>query len=151
MKTLSTKRGRPKLPRLPMNDTGTPELVMKRLRSETTEMLDMMLERSIIDVEQHWCGTHLRWLYTLRFGAPGVRAIDPLYMGGVDLEADDPHWRELREAEYAAALSMLGHRLANIVLAVAVHNEKPARNVVACLQEGLYRLTVHWCRQPRRV
>src|SRR5262245_3053505 len=103
------KRGRPRLQR-PLRDTGTPELVMKRLKQETAEALDLCLERDIITLDRHWCGVHLRWLYTLRYGAPGVRAIDPKHFGGRETKTDDPTWRALREMEYNEAILKLSDR-----------------------------------------
>jgi hypothetical protein len=119
------KRGRPKTLR-PMKDTGTPELVMKRLKQETAEALDLCLERCILTPEQHWYGVHLRWLYTLRYGAPGVRAIDPSHFGGRETKTDDPTWRSAREAEYNEAIIKLSDRgLAMPLLELCVYNERP--------------------------
>jgi len=120
------KRGRPRKS-LPKRDTGTPELVMKRLLQETTEALDLCLERNIITPEQHWCGIHLRWLYTLRYGAPGVRAIDPSHFGGRETKTDDPEWRANREAEYNDAIMKLSDRgLAAELVSLCIYNERPA-------------------------
>ena len=119
------RRGRPKASR-PLNDGGTPELAMKRLLGETTESLDLCLERGIISRRQHWCGIHLRWLYTLRYGAPGVRAIDPTHLGGMETNLDDPEWRDAREKEYHDAMKTLtgsGHAL--LLINVCIHNERP--------------------------
>lgn len=121
-----SRRGRPKTERTPGADTGTPELVMKRLHCATLEPLDLCLERGIITREQHWCGVHLRWLYTLRYGAPGVRAIDPTHLGGVELKCDDPDWRREREAEYHAAMQLLSRaHLWRDVVDLCVLNLKP--------------------------
>jgi hypothetical protein len=120
------KRGRPRNAARPSRDTGTPELVMKRLKQETAEALDLCLERGVITPDQHWCGIHLRWLYTLRYGAPGVRAIDPAHFGGRECKTDDPTWRSLREMEYNEAILKLSDRgLAMKVLEVCVYNERP--------------------------
>lgn len=119
------KRGRPRTGR-PKKDTGTPELIMKRLRQETAEALDLCLERGIITPEQHWCGIHLRWLYTLRYGAPGVRAVDPTHLGGMEIRPDDPEWRNAREKEYTEALQLLsqgGH--VTLLMNLCVYNERP--------------------------
>ena len=83
------RRGRPKSVHHGI-DRGTPELAQKRLRGETTETLDLCLERGLITPQQHWCGIHLRWLYTLRYGAPGVRSIDPTHTKGIEIKTDDP-------------------------------------------------------------
>ncbi len=155
------RRGRPRTePR--MHDTGTPELVMKRLKNETAETLDLCFERDLITREQHWCGIHLRWLYTLRHGAPSVRAVDPTHFGGLELRPDDPEWRQARELEYHEAirkLSASGHSV--LLLNICVHNERPAflfprkmnnanayRNslMIDLLREGLDVLATLWKR-----
>jgi hypothetical protein len=120
------RRGRPKATRM-QNDTGTPELVMKRLMGETAEALDLCLECGIITREQHWCGIHLRWLYTLRYGAPGVRAVDQTNPGGIEApRPDDPAWRAAREKEYHDAMMQLSRRgLAQAVTSLCIFNERP--------------------------
>ncbi len=110
-----------------MHDSGTAELVMKRLKGETTEALDLCLNRNLITQEQHWCGVHLRWLYTLRFGVPGIRAIDPTHLGGADIKTHDTLWASSREEEYQSALAHLsrgGH--AALVMNICIFNERPA-------------------------
>lgn len=149
------KRGRPKSTR-PQIDTGTPELIMKRLLGCTTEALDLCLERGIISRRQHWCGIHLRWLFTLRHGVPGVRAVDPTHLGGCELKPEDPTWRDAREKEYneaLCALSKCGHVLQ--VMNICVYNERPkfldmrthlgdASNAITRLREGLDVLVKLW-------
>lgn len=152
------KRGRPRISR-PHRDTGTPELVMKRLKQETAEALDLCLERGIITLEQHWCGVHLRWLYTLRHGAPGVRAIDPTHLGGKETKTDDQEWRIAREAEFHEAMrKLMQGNCAAFVINLCIHNERPgflrtrgtARNAakhqreMTKIQEGLELLVRHW-------
>jgi hypothetical protein len=166
MRHTQHRRGRPRLHR-PSSDTGTPELVYKRACGVTTESLDLCLERELITSEQHWCGIHLRWLYTLRYGAPGVRAIDPTHLGGVDIPKDDPTWRALREAEYHHAILTLGSRLAACVIGVVVYNERPAfllplshmpspgmarlrEAQLEQLREGLELLAKHWRRPEKK-
>ena len=68
----STRRGRPPRPRLDDNDNGTPELQFKRALGVTREPIDLCLERNLITPDHHWCSLHLRWLYTLRYGAPAI-------------------------------------------------------------------------------
>ena len=118
------RRGRPKSMRKGV-DTGTPELAIKRQIGETAETLDLCLKRGLITEEQHWCGIHLRWLYTLRYGAPGIRAIDPTHARGMEVKPDDPQWRAQREREYHEAIRTLGgHAL--LLMNVCVYNERPA-------------------------
>lgn len=120
-------RGRPKNTR-PSTDTGTPETVMKRALGVTTEALDLCLERGIITEKQHWCGIHLRWLYTLCHGVPNVRAINLLQPLNQDklTDHDNPKWREAREKEYNEAISLLsktGHAI--MLMNMCIYNERP--------------------------
>jgi len=159
------KRGRPKTGRL-SKDTGTPELVMKRLRGETAETLDICLVRGLITDEQHWCGIHLRWLYTLRHGAPSVRAVNPTLTCGIDIKLDDPEWRGAREKEYQDAMKKLaanGHAI--LLTNICIFNERPKfliRDrahkavpgameiaILTQLRDGLDILIRHWKRRPR--
>ena len=156
------RRGRPKNIQKG-TDTGTPELVMKRLMGETIEALDLCLERGIITSAQHWCGIHLRWLYTLRHGAPGVRALDPTHLGGCDIKVDDPLWRTARELEYHEAITLLaqsGHAL--LIMNLCIYNERPAflsrlhgatfaqmkprQRAILNVREGLDKLVTLWKR-----
>lgn len=159
------RRGRPRQER-PTHDHGTPELALKRALSLTSEALDLCLDRRIITPEQHWCGIHLRWLYTLRFGAPGVRAVDTTHLGGIDIKNDDPKWRSARESEYHEALQWLGERRARLLLGLTVYNERPkllhrpagiastalARRLSddrADLIEAFDKLVYLWCRKEK--
>lgn len=120
------RRGRPRKAIRSQNDHGTPELIMKRLQKLTIEPIDLCLERNIITPAQHWCGVHLRWLYTLRYGVPNVRAIDPTHFGGMELKEDDPAWRVAREQEFHEAMQLLSKKQAvDMVMNVCVYNERP--------------------------
>lgn len=103
---ISRKRGRPKL-KSSKKDLGTPELIMKKLHDYTTEPLDLCLERKIIVPDQHWCGMHLRWLYTLRWGTPCARTSYQTYLGNHDMRTNDPEFRMICEKEYVEAVKML--------------------------------------------
>ena len=126
--TFSRRRGRPKNNR-PTIDTGTPETIMKRLLGITMEALDLCLERGIINNKKHWCGIHLRWLYTLRHGIPSVRANNLEYIGEHGQKSSEPEdilWRAAREQEYNNAIDALtksGH--ATFLLNLCVYNERP--------------------------
>lgn len=157
------KRGRPRKIRNE-TDNGTPELIMKKLCGETSETLDLCLERGIITPEQHWCGIHLRWLYTLRHGLPGIRAIDPTHLGGTDRKCDDQEWKIARESEYHEAIRKLmagGH--VPLIMAICVFDERPAflqarypkisqsaskntDRIIYNLRHGLDILAEHWGR-----
>ena len=120
------RRGRPKNDR-PKIDTGTPELIFKRLKGETAEALDLCLDRNIITQQQHWCGIHLRWLYTIKYGAPGVRAIDPTHFGGMEIRSENLEWRIEREKEYHEAIKNLTQRgHASGIIDLCIFNERPA-------------------------
>lgn len=119
------RRGRPRKS-LPKKDTGTQELARKRRSGETAEALDLCLELGIINNLHHWCGMHLRWLHTLRYGTPGPQTIDLTYIGGTPTNPDDPHWRTEREREYSEAIACLrraGH--ADLVGRVCIYNDRP--------------------------
>lgn len=156
------KRGRPKTIRNE-TDFGTPELQFKRAHGETAEALDLCLEKGIITPEQHWCGIHLRWLYTLRYGAPGVRALDPNHISGSDIENDDPNWRSAREAEYNEAIGKIAARgYAMLLLNICIYNDRPLflqnpknhlrANIISVerLRDGLDILAKHWRKSGQR-
>lgn len=120
------KRGRPRK-NLPARDLGTPELLAKKAQGETAEALDLCLERGIITQRQHWCGMHLRWLYTLRHGITTVRAYLPSLLKHGDVRLEDNTWRAEREQEYRHAINALeagGYGL--ILLNLCVMDERPA-------------------------
>lgn len=124
VRRLANKRGRPKSKIYDSSDLGTPELIYKKITQSTKEPLDLYLEHSIITPNQHWCGIHLRWLYTLRYGIPGISAVDTTHLGGRETKTDDTQWREAREKEYLEAVEDLKtFGLSRITLAVCVHNE----------------------------
>lgn len=141
---LTSRRGRPKLNR-PAYDTGTPETVMKRLLGETSEALDLCLERDIINKEQHWCGIHLRWLYTLRNGVPSVKALDLTDCGGSELKTEDPQWKEAREQEYNEAINLLvktGHAIP--IINLCIYNDRKIIRNIEIIKNGLDILTILW-------
>jgi len=161
--TFPRKRGRPRKIR-EEKDLGTPELQAKRNALETVEALDLCLEKGIITQEQHWCGIHLRWLHTLRYGAPGVRAMDLSEISGIDIISDDPAWREAREAEYHVAVTTLsGKADIKLLIDICVHNERPEffraegrkiyRSVkeLQRLREGLDVLVAHWRKHTKPI
>lgn len=152
------RRGRPRKA-LPQRDSGTEELQAKRAQKITTEALDLCLEKSLITPQQHWCGIHLRWLHTLRYGAPSVRALDPTHLGGRETAQTDTQWRANRENEYHEAVLLLRkHRLAEIVGSVCIYDQRPdflttqktpthsQRKMLAQLVEGLSLLDRVWSR-----
>jgi hypothetical protein len=121
----STRRGRPKTAR-PETDYGTAELQRKRAQGVTQEPIDLCLERRIITPAQHWCGLHLRWLYTLRYGAPVAGSSWRALIEHTSARPDDPEWRAAREQEFAEAVGLLRQaRCYRAVAALVIFNERP--------------------------
>lgn len=91
----------------------------------TAEPIDLCLAREIITEDEHRSGLHLRWLHTLRYGAPRVSMRYTSESPDAPL-ADDPTWRALREREYAEAVTLLHvHRRHDAVIRLAIYNELP--------------------------
>lgn len=121
----SSRRGRPRaISGVP--DQGTPELRSKRALGITAEPIDLCLARGIISADEHRSGLHLRWLYTLRYGAPSVTTrylLDDAATSGITCE----QWRSAREEEYLLATRLLkSRRLDQPVLRLTIYNELPA-------------------------
>lgn len=159
----STRRGRPRV-NSGVPDTGTPELRQKRRHHLTAEPIDLCLEKGIIDDDQHRSGLHLRWLYTLRYGAPALTTRyfrDDMGAGAQTCE----QWRSAREQEYLLATRMLAaRRLEQAVVRLAIYNELPAflnpslqqqawlqpalaerlDDLRGQLSDGLFLLVKHW-------
>jgi hypothetical protein len=160
----TTKRGRPKVVR-EQTDMGTPELQFKRAHGVTEEAIDICLNKNLITPTHHWCGLHLRWLYTLRYGAPNISSTLTRWYDAPSPRPDDPLWRSAREAEFAEAVNMLRqHTRYTPVAQLAIFNERPTflneawRNAAwknnraresllreyQHLTEGLSLLETHW-------
>lgn len=123
----TTKRGRPKKIQTSDKDYGTPELREKNQSGITAEPLDLAYAKGIIDRDQHWCGIHFRWLYTIRYGLPTVRAVDVSEPQGISLTECDEEWKESREIEYRSAADVLQktHHLQSIMNFV-IYGIRPA-------------------------
>ena len=170
----TTRRGRPPRTPSPAIDAGTPELRFKHAHGLTAEPIDHCLEKGHITPAQHWCGLHLRWLYTVRYGAPNLTTRYDIAPFDGPRPVDDPSWREQREAEYHAARTLLRNRQHyEPVMRLCIHNEMPvflvpnlraralhnaalAERLHASRQQlidGLDLLAAHWKRpstSPRR-
>lgn len=145
---MSKSPGRPRNER-PEHDFGTPELQAKRAAGTTTEALDLCLTLGYLTHEQHWCGVHFRWLHTLRFGAPGMRAVDTTSIGGYALKQESTDWRAAREEEYQHALHLLGP-LASALLNMCVYNERPVSTQArGDISKALDILIKCWCRKGK--
>ncbi len=122
MPSFSTRRGRPPSHK-PATDYGTPELIARRARGETSEAIDLCLERRLISPAEHWCGIHLRWLHTLRHGAPGVSALALTDGSKTILHEADEVWQREREEEYRIAMELLKQRQASMIVAdICIYN-----------------------------
>lgn len=120
----STRRGRPPKTHSTALDFGTPELRLKHALGATAEPIDLCLEKALINESQHRAGLHLRWLYTLRYGAPSIttRYIQNDSSPG----EEDPSWRYNREREYLEASRLLkAHQRYEPVMRLAIFNEPP--------------------------
>jgi hypothetical protein len=167
----TTRRGRPKSERPPI-DMGTPELQRKRAAGITQEAIDICLAKDLITSAQHWCGLHLRWLYTIRYGAPGIGSTLNRLYDTPATRPDDPVWRSARETEFAEAVTMLrAHVRYTPVAQLAIFNERPKfldekwRNAAwknhhtqnmllqeyQDVSEGLSLLETHWKPSPNTV
>lgn len=162
--SFTTRRGRPKH-RLDGPDLGTAELRRKQAAGFTAEPIDLLLSRALISEDQHWCGLHLRWLYTLRYGAPSLTSRYLADQGMPTTPQACEQWRAGREREYHDACTLLRERQRyDCVLRLSVFNELPvflnpllqeraftqpalATKLLAShqrLREGLDLLVAHW-------
>lgn len=156
-----SRRGRPRNA-MPTTDRGTPELRARSIQGMTKEPLDLCLAQGVIDEDQHWAGIHLRWLYTLRFGTPTVRALDPLHLGGRDLRPEHPEWKAGREEDYRLAMELLRERGAcPVVPDLCLYAYRPlclkgaggrvdnvaVQHELGVIQEGLSVLAKSWGRR----
>lgn len=153
----STRRGRPPVSR-PSRDKGTPELCEKRAAGLTFEAIDTCYSRRLINEAQHRAALHFRWLYTLRFGAPCVQALDisRLHTGCIS-DQDETAWRQARQQDYREAAQLLEkEKLLVAVLRVSVFDDPTplrADSVAASdclhrLSEGLSLLVRLWHHSP---
>lgn len=121
----SARRGRPRS-NTRQKDLGTPELRQKRQAGITAEPIDLCLQAGIITPKQHWCAIHFRWLYAMRYGVPGIQAVNPAHLAGRELSTDNSEWKEEREQEYRQAAALLESRgLMEVLLKICIYNEHP--------------------------
>lgn len=122
------RRGRPPRHESRAPDLGTPELCFKRAHGLTQEVIDQLLAHAYITPTQHWCGLHLRWLYTVRYGAPVITSrYDGTHDRAAVGDAHSAEWRSMREAEYKLATTALKQSGGfDITMRVCVYNERPA-------------------------
>jgi hypothetical protein len=134
------KRGRPKT-KLYEKDFGTPELQAKRNNQQTSEALDLCLEKRLISSEQHSAGIRLRWLYTLIFGPPVISGYDPSDLGGkFQSKYNDDNWLKSKKVEYIEAIEGLKSSLTiNIVMNTCIFNQYPKFLINNSIQIDAYK------------
>lgn len=126
----TSRRGRPKTAEIikirEEKDLGTKELQERRAKGLTLESIDKCKQKELITDEQYSAALHFRWLYTIRFGAPGVSAIDLTKPCGYELRSNDEMWQSEREREYSMAVEKLRAEGAlKIVMNISVFNSIP--------------------------
>ena len=143
-------RGRPPKNR-EKRDLGTKELQQKRALGHTDEVLDYCHQRGIISDAQHWCGNHFRWLYTMRYGVPNIRATDFARLGLVAPPEDDDEWLARINVQYMQATELLEQRRClGVVLNAVVYSQCEERPVakkhdLEVLRSALEILVDLWC------
>lgn len=150
--SFNTRRGRPPKKPIEKRDPGTPETRTKLAQGILQEPIDLCLERNLITREQHWCGLHLRWLYTLRYGAPSITSqwwhvLEQQY--GPRVREDG--WQEAREREYAEARTLLLQ--ANCyteIMQLCVYNEMPLFLRPEILREAVGKPHLLWQIEQRQ-
>lgn len=148
-----TRRGRPASSPRPAIDSGTPELIAKRTRHQTEEQIDQLLREGIISPEMHRSALRFRWLYTLRFGCPGVRALDLSDHPSAGIYSRDEDWKKQREDEYRDVAQHLAQAgIFRTILQVAVFDHRPPltpANWQHSLRHALLILQRFWNRENK--
>lgn len=115
-----SKRGRPRQTSPVI--TMTKELAAKRMQNLTTDPLDILQQRGIINESHYDTAMRLRWLHTLFFGAAGISAMD-LQNDSHSLKRENSeHWLQAREAECRIAMQCLQQKpFASIVKNLCIY------------------------------
>ena len=115
------KRGRP---RLSQNSPAKfSNLPAKEKIIVTSEPLDIYFKDKIISEDEHQSGMRLRWLYTLRYGAPTLQT-KLIQQQGFESKYNDEKWLVNKQQQYRFILGELQKsKVAKIVLGVCVFNE----------------------------
>ena len=121
-----SRRGRPKNVNKSI-DFGTKELQWKRSNLQTMEPIDLCLHKGLISKSQHKSAIKLRWLYTLKFGAPTVSSADcSMVVGRYVSKHVNEEFLESMQKLYSDSIQLLdkyGSR--RIVMNLCVFNEFP--------------------------
>lgn len=152
-------RGRPKSTHQGA-DLGTPELQYYKKHHLTEEVIDRYLRHNILDSNQHWCGIHLRWLYTKLYGLPTARAVAFIEKGRSCLEENAAQLKDMHDQYHYASQLLLKENLHKTVLDVTVFNrdilfdsmhyqranpQNPKYNLKSNLINGMNILVKCWC------
>ena len=93
-----------------------------------SEPLDIYLKKNIISAEEHQCGIRLRWLYTLRYGAPSLQTKLSQHQG-YGLRHRNEKWLMEKQRKYRLIVGELQKfDLAGLVIGVCVFNEGISKN-----------------------
>lgn len=143
--SFTTKRGRPitgKTANLRVIEGGKPnskdQAISRPKLKIAREAIDIYHEKGLINDGEHRCAIHFRWLYTIKFGAPGISAVN---LDSQDYQQRNPDqkWQEEREKEYAMAVEKLRNCGAlKIVLNIAVFGLMPKYMQPGRLSRGEY-------------
>ena len=154
----SSRRGRPKREAVQEVDRGTMQLQQKRRAALTVEPLDWLREEGVINAQQHWCGLHFRWLYTLRYGAFTPQSLDAAREKGILHKREYEEWQGEREGEWREVTQQLKQAgLLEMALEFCVysqviptqwrqfrHRSGPRRQKLC---ESLREMQLMWCKQ----
>lgn len=122
----TSKRGRPRAYHQE-TDSGTPELQLKKAFGVTEEPLDLCLQRGIITPGQHRAGMHLRWLHTLRYGAPVITTRYETILPQNTTNTHDETWQCFREMDFHEAVNLLKQaHLYEPILRLCVYHIPPS-------------------------
>ena len=101
-------------------------MIQKRKANITTEPLDLCFQRGLINEQQHNAGIRLRWLYTLKFGAPTISSYSPDNVGGHSCKYEDNGWMWHRQLEYKLMIERLEKSKARkIVVDICIFSRMP--------------------------
>jgi hypothetical protein len=118
------KRGRPSSIDI-KTDKGTRELQKKREQHMTVEPLDLCLKNRIITPLEHASGIKLRWIYTLRFGAPTVQSKSLQTNLHTNREYDEEFLQNIQRKYRTIIETLKQARAHKVVMNICIFNESP--------------------------
>lgn len=148
----STKRGRPRKI-ISEIDLGTAQLRRHRAAQETSELLDVLLDKALLSANQHAAGLHLRWLFTTVYGAPNLSAMRLQDEFSANAKLHSHETRLQLQKKYQQAVDHLKQlRCMRAVADVAIYDLRKFPLPVAeleLLRKGLAALHKNWWPQKR--